>query len=240
MSLINDALKVAGGNKPGSSQSIHDIKPVTSQGKKNGGGGPWNSFAILGVLFLLGFVVFLIVKISMDSPREKPVAPAPRPATEVAEPAQPVAAPVPPPPQPVTRVSQPAQPVAAPVPPPPQPVTRVSQPAQPVAAPVPPPHQPVTRVSQPAEPVAAVSQPAAIPPPTTPSPPPPPSVEEVENNYRVTIIVVGGETRSAVVNKHLVGIGDHLPGGAQVKDIQPRFVKIEIRGQEYFLTIQPL
>jgi hypothetical protein len=219
MSLINDALKVAGGNKPGSSQSIHDIKPVTSQGKKNGGGGPWNSFAILGVLFLLGFVVFLIVKISMDSPREKPVAPAPRPATEVAEP---------------------AQPVAAPVPPPPQPVTRVSQPAQPVAAPVPPPHQPVTRVSQPAEPVAAVSQPAAIPPPTTPSPPPPPSVEEVENNYRVTIIVVGGETRSAVVNKHLVGIGDHLPGGAQVKDIQPRFVKIEIRGQEYFLTIQPL
>jgi hypothetical protein len=219
MSLINDALKVAGGNKPGSSQSIHDIKPVTSQGKKNGGGGPWNSFAILGVLFLLGFVVFLIVKISMDSPREKPVAPAPRPATEVAEPAQPVAAPIPPPPQPVTRVSQPAQPVAAPVPPPPQPVTRVSQPA---------------------EPVAAVSQPAAIPPPTTPSPPPPPSVEEVENNYRVTIIVVGGETRSAVVNKHLVGIGDHLPGGAQVKDIQPRFVKIEIRGQEYFLTIQPL
>jgi hypothetical protein len=219
MSLINDALKVAGGNKPGSSQSIHDIKPVTSQGKKNGGGGPWNSFAILGVLFLLGFVVFLIVKISMDSPREKPVAPAPRPATEVAEP---------------------AQPVAAPVPPPPQPVTRVSQPAEPVAAPVPPPHQPVTRVSQPAEPVAAVSQPAASAQPPTPSQPPPPSVEEVEKNYRVTIIVVGGETRSAVVNKHLVGVGDHLPGGAQVKDIQPRFVKLEIRGQEYFLTIQPL
>jgi hypothetical protein len=218
MSLINDALKVAGGNPPGSSRSMHDIKPVTPPGNKNGGGGPWSTFAILGVLILLGFVVFLIVKISMDSSRAEPV-------TQESHPAEPAVAPVPPPPaQPLVTVPRPPQPA--------QPVTRVSQPAEPVA--------PVTRVSQPAGPVAAVSQPAASAQPPTPSQPPPPSVEEVEKNYRVTIIVVGGETRSAVVNKHLVGVGDHLPGGAQVKDIQPRFVKLEIRGQDYFLTIQPL
>ncbi len=66
--------------------------------------------------------------------------------------------------------------------------------------------------------------------------PPPVNHAEIADKYKVSVIVVGAHASSAIINNKMVKIGDYLADGAKVANIEKGAVTIKVDNAKYILT----
>jgi hypothetical protein len=99
------------------------------------------------------------------------------------------------------------------------------------------PADPLAVVPAPAPPTGAAGPPATspAPPPAAPAQPAAPAVDDAAR-FKVTSLVATGKRATAIINGHVVGVGDTI-SGAKVLAITPHSVELDVGGRRVTLRM---